>query len=90
VLVIAGVWVAVIATYVVGSLPSPEAHVHSFERSPAPGIAATVAGALAGAAVIILRRGSRAGRAVLALQAGICYALASAVVGLVTFLIIAG
>jgi hypothetical protein len=47
-LVVAMLWVAVLSTHVVASLPSHDVQVHSFERSPAMGIAATLAGRLPG------------------------------------------
>ena len=90
VLVVAVLWVGAVSAYVVASLPPAEMPVHDFERSPAPGIAATVAGTVAGAWAVVRDRGREAKAAVRGLHAAIAYTVASAVVGVATFLWIAG
>ena len=50
-------WVAVVWMHILASVPGREVQLHDFERTPVPSIAATVAGTLAGAAFVVLKRG---------------------------------
>jgi hypothetical protein len=49
-------WMAVRWMHILASLPAPDVPLHDFERSPVPGIAAMVAGTLAGGAFVVLQR----------------------------------
>jgi hypothetical protein len=50
-------WVAAVSMHILASVPGPGIPLHDFERTPVPSIAATVAGTLAGAAFVVLKRG---------------------------------